>query len=148
MSELIELSLAEVDRFAEVVRSRIAHPSHSPQQAVRAALAAVNEMRLDGVAVMSVPGSQLAPVVPLRPRPVDPPHARKVMRLGVTERGAEWMDVDGDRWRWCWMREAWQYSPLNRRPWESLSGEWIDVPNNHDSTPSSRYAPFTEVPRS
>ncbi|QJD50373.1 hypothetical protein I5H01_gp034 [Mycobacterium phage MarkPhew] len=147
MSELIELSLAEVDRFAEVVRSRIAHPSHSPQQAVRAALAAVNEMRLDGVAVMSVPGSQLAPVVPLRPRPVDPPQARKVGRLGMSERGGEWMDVDGDRWRWCWMREVWQYKPLNRRPWES-DDEWIDCPCDVEQSPSARYAPFTEVPRS
>ncbi|QFP94856.1 hypothetical protein SEA_MARSHAWN_70 [Mycobacterium phage Marshawn] len=143
MPELIELSVDEVAKLAEVVRSRISHPSHTPVQAVRAGLQAVNAMRLADVHAEVV----ALPVAPLLPRPADPPRARKVDRLGLQERNSEWMDVDGDRWRWSWSLCQWQYKPLNRRPWEG-SQEWLDVPTGADSTPSTRYAPFTEVPRS
>ncbi|ASR85273.1 hypothetical protein I5H06_gp31 [Mycobacterium phage SirPhilip] len=147
MSELIELSVDEVQRFADVVRARIMHPSHTPVQAIRAGLCAVNGMRLDGARRVPVSGSQLAvPRVP-KLRPADPPRARKVGRLGIAERSSEWMDRDGDRWRWCFMREQWQYKPLNPEPFEA--DEWIDCPSDAtDGAPTSVYAPFTEVPRS
>lgn len=146
---LVELSVDEVARLAEVVRSRIAHPSHTAVQAIRAGLAAVNTMRLGELAV-----DDHAPRPPARRpesarkrRPVDPPNARKVGRLGIAERGSEWMDVDGDRWRWCWMLCTWQYKPLNPQPFEA-DDEWINCPTDVDQAPSARYAPFTEVPRS
>ncbi|UQS94459.1 hypothetical protein SEA_NUTELLO_59 [Mycobacterium phage Nutello] len=133
MPDLIELSVAEVQRFAEVVRARIGHPSHTPVQAIRAGLAAVNAMRL------------AAAPAPVEAAPVAPRSSRRVGRLGVAERGSEWIDVDGDRWRWAWWLGAWQYKPVNPLPCEG-EGEWIDCPSNaRDKAPSSRYAPFTEV---
>ncbi|WNM69587.1 hypothetical protein SEA_SYRA333_75 [Mycobacterium phage Syra333] len=148
---LVELSLAEVDKMAEVVRARIAHPSHTPVQAIRAGLAAVNAMRLDALGV-DEHAPKVAPAPkparPKLPRPADPPQARRVWHLGIGERGAEWMDVDGDRWRWSWSEVKWQYKPLNPQPFEA-DDDWIDCPSSSaDLAPSSRYAPFTEVPRS
>ncbi|ASW31816.1 hypothetical protein I5G86_gp29 [Mycobacterium phage DarthP] len=140
---LVELSVDEVARLAEVVRSRIAHPSHTAVQAIRAGLAAVNTMRLGELAVDDH-GPALRPARVKLPRPVDDPKARKVGRLGIAERGSEWMDVDGDRWRWCWMLCMWQYKPLNPQPFEA-DDEWINCPTGVDQAPSARYAPFTEV---
>ncbi len=127
-SVLVELSVAEVARFAEVVRARIMHPSHTPVQAVRAGLAVVNGMRLDAAAA---PVHELAARRPAAPR--------KVSRLGVAERGAVWEDVDGDRWRWCWASALWQYRPLGGEAWYPCPSDMAD------QAPSSRYAPFTEV---
>ncbi|QFG11491.1 hypothetical protein I5G87_gp67 [Mycobacterium phage Ekdilam] len=148
---LVELSVDEVARLADVVRSRIAHPSHTAVQAIRAGLAAVNTMRLGELAVDDHGPTTRPPARRPEParnrRPADPPNARKVGRLGVAERGSEWMDVDGDRWRWCWMGCTWQYKPLNPAPYEP-DAEWINCPTDVDQAPSARYAPFTEVPRS
>ncbi|ASR85082.1 hypothetical protein I5G78_gp032 [Mycobacterium phage Unicorn] len=143
---LVELSLAEVDKMAEVVRARIAHPSHTPVQAIRAGLVAVNNMRADALVAAAAPAPK--PARPKVPRPADPPHARKVARLGMAERGGEWMDTDGDRWRWSWSECVWQYKPLNPAPYEA-EAEWIDCPSQHaDKAPNPSYGPFTEVPRS
>ncbi|QTF82070.1 hypothetical protein SEA_FEFFERHEAD_71 [Mycobacterium phage Fefferhead] len=137
MSELIELSVDEVQRMADVVRSRIMHPSHTPVQAIRAGLAAVNGMRFDAAR------SELAAAPKLAAAPT--PKPRKVGRLGIAERGSVWADVDGDRWRWCWAQRLWQYKPLSPAPFEAVD-EWIDCPSDHaDQSPSARYAPFTEV---
>ncbi|ASR84817.1 hypothetical protein SEA_HURRICANE_72 [Mycobacterium phage Hurricane] len=140
MPELIELSVDEVQAFADTVRARIMHPSHTPVQAVRAGLAAVNAMRLKA-AERDVHAP--AAVVRLAPKP----RPRKVSTLGVRERSSEWLDVDGDRWRWCFMRNLWQYLPCDPQPWEhsdDVEG-WIDCPTGEGGTPSPRYAPFTEV---
>ncbi|ARQ95512.1 hypothetical protein I5G81_gp73 [Mycobacterium phage Shandong1] len=140
MPELIELSVAEVERLAEVVRARIMHPSHTPVQAIRAGLAAVNAMRLDELAA-----PKLAPA----PRPAERAKPRKVWALTMSERGSEWLDVDGDRWRWSWARVVWQYKPLAPAPYEELNTDegWIDCPCDRGQSPSSRYAPFTEAVR-
>ncbi|WNM69014.1 hypothetical protein SEA_TRIBLETROUBLE_73 [Mycobacterium Phage TribleTrouble] len=142
MPELIELSVDEVQAFADTVRSRIVHPSHTPVQAVRAGLAAVNALRLKAAGVEThAPRPVVAAVA--RPRP------RKVASLGMRERGTEWCDVDGDLWRWCFMRNLWQYKPIDPQPHELLGTDegWIDCPSGEYGAPSTRYAPFTEVLR-
>ncbi|AKF15251.1 hypothetical protein SEA_SHEDLOCKHOLMES_74 [Mycobacterium phage ShedlockHolmes] len=147
MPELIELSVDEVQVLADTVRSRIVHPSHTPVQAIRAGLAAVNAMRLKAAEVTGELAAD-APVV-IVAAPVHRPRPRKVSTLGVRERSSEWLDVDGDRWRWCFMRNLWQYRPCDPQPWEhsdDVEG-WIDCPTGSDGSPSPRYAPFTEVSR-
>ncbi|QFG09457.1 hypothetical protein I5H08_gp030 [Mycobacterium phage Yuna] len=134
-SLLIEFTPAEAMRMAEVVQQRIAHPSHNPVQAVRAGLAAVNDMR----ASKPAPRPSTRRPAPSRSELAAPVvKARKVWRLGVAQRGTEWIDVDGDRWRWCWAACAWQYQALD-------SEDWVVGPNGAGYSPSGRYAPFTEV---
>ncbi|AFN37762.1 hypothetical protein FGG44_gp74 [Mycobacterium phage MacnCheese] len=146
MPELIELSVAEVQVLADTVRARIMHPSHTPVQAIRAGLSAVNALRLKA-AESSGELAADAPVVRLAPRP----RPRKVAALGMRERSSEWLDVDGDSWRWCFMRSLWQYKPCDPQPWEHSADDaegWIDCPTGREGdSPSSRYAPFTEVLR-
>lgn len=57
--------------------------------------------------------------------------------LGDTERDAQWIDRQGDTWRWYVPgagMAVWQY----RAP---TGSQWIDIFRN----PDSQYAPFTEV---
>ncbi|ASR85956.1 hypothetical protein SEA_PEANAM_74 [Mycobacterium phage Peanam] len=153
MSELIELSVAEVEKMAEVVAQRIAHPSHTPVRAIRAGLAAVNAMRLDDAQVPAAelaaprraPGTMPRPVQARKPLRPLAPGKRRVMRLGIAERVSVWEDADGDHWRWCWMRELWQYKQFD----DPSGPQWIDCPADQepDRAPSARYAPFTEVGR-
>ncbi|AHB79607.1 hypothetical protein PBI_VALIDUS_77 [Mycobacterium phage Validus] len=152
MSELIELSVAEVERMAEVVAARIAHPSHTPVRAIRAGLAAVNAMRLDDAQVPAVelatpvraPGTQPRPVHTRRPLPPTPPGKRRVARLGIAERPWVWEDADGDHWRWCFMRALWQYKQFD----DPTGPQWVDCPSDYrDQAPSEKYGPFTEVGR-
>jgi hypothetical protein len=83
---------------------------------------------------------QLAAATPREPRVVD--------TLGETERGAEWTDCDGDRWRWV----AWEPTPINDHPgiWElndhAHGGQWEATQPGY--TPGPEHAPYTETPRS
>lgn len=153
MSELIELSVAEVEKMAEVVAARISHPSHTPARAIRAGLSAVNAMRLDDAQVPRVelvqerraPGTMPRPVEARKPLGAVPAGRRRVRHLGVAERPFVWEDADGDHWRWCFMQELWQY-----KQFDDPNGlqAWVNCPSHFaDKTPNPSYGPFMEVGR-
>ncbi len=64
--------------------------------------------------------------------------------LGPDERDGEWIDVDGDRWRYDHETESWQ----NKMSRGDIATSWYSVPALADGTISAIYAPFTEVPLS
>ncbi|AIW03058.1 hypothetical protein SEA_STINSON_72 [Mycobacterium phage Stinson] len=152
MSDLIELSVAEVDKMAEVVAARISHPSHTPARAIRAGLSAVNAMRLDGAQVPRVelvqdrraPGTMPRPIEARRPLQPVPAGKRRVSHLGMAERPFVWEDADGDHWRWCFMQSLWQYKQFD----DPNGPQWVNCPSHYaDQAPNPNYGPFTEVGR-
>lgn len=70
------------------------------------------------------------------------PRVIKDRGLGVDERDGEWIDVDGDRWRYDHETESWQ----NKMSRGDIATSWYSVPALADGTISAIYAPFTEVP--
>lgn len=60
--------------------------------------------------------------------------------LGQGERGSEWVDKDGDRWRWNRKLGSWQ----NKMQKPDICTSWYAVPTE-DGTTSAAYAPYTEV---
>lgn len=78
------------------------------------------------------------PNLPFDYHPVRVIHGRG---LGAAERGAEWVDKDGDLWRWDSGRTTWQ----NRLKRLNVCTGWYSVPTP-DGTTSASYAPYTQVP--
>lgn len=70
-----------------------------------------------------------------RPRIVEAPCG-----LGDLERDAEWIDKDGDRWRYNRQDGMWEYKI--GRP--DISTGWLPMPTEYGIT-SHLYAPYTEV---
>lgn len=69
------------------------------------------------------------------------PRVIKDRGLGPNERDAEWIDVDGDRWRYNHEAGSWQ----NKMSRGDIATTWYNVPALDDGTISAIYAPFTEV---
>lgn len=61
--------------------------------------------------------------------------------LGPGERDGEWIDVDGDRWRYSHVAGSWQ----NKMSRGDIATTWYNVPALDDGSISAIYAPFTEV---
>lgn len=64
--------------------------------------------------------------------------------LGPGERDGEWIDVDGDRWRYNHEEGSWQ----NKMSRGDIATTWYNVPSLAGGSLSAVYAPFTEVPLS
>lgn len=64
--------------------------------------------------------------------------------LGDDERDGEWVDRDGDRWRFSDETGYWQ-NKLNRA---DIATGWYDVPVLPNGRLSNEYAPYVEVPKS
>lgn len=69
------------------------------------------------------------------------PRVIKDRGLGPDERDGEWIDVDGDHWRYDHEAGSWQ----NKMSRGDIATTWYNVPALDDGTISAIYAPFIEV---
>lgn len=69
------------------------------------------------------------------------PRVIKDRGLGPDERDGEWIDVDGDHWRYDHEAGSWQ----NKMSRGDIVTTWYNVPALDDDSISAIYAPFTEV---
>lgn len=72
------------------------------------------------------------------------PRVIKDRGLGSGERDGEWVDSDGDRWRYSHVAGSWQ----NKMSRGDIATTWYNVPSLAGGSLSAVYAPFTEVPLS
>ncbi|WP_164681199.1 magnesium transporter CorA family protein [Mycobacterium intracellulare] len=72
------------------------------------------------------------------------PRVVKDRGLGVNERDGEWMDRDGDRWRYNHEAGSWQ-NKINR---DDIATTWYNVPAFADGSISDQHGPYIEIPQS